>query len=196
MPIRSLSSTLTHAPTKLVVHCSRRNRANCFILSDIGAEDSLLQRKYTRQRSANASASCGLSSSLGISSMGDGSSSERITKHFAGSTARPNQADASCNGDFRSPNTHSVWFINQVHHSTCPTSCRAPLRWRRQKISMMIYLFWHSPRRPTAEERGGTRVPTHRSRWSSTMLSNHNKQTTTVSRSGVVRIHIRYPGLL
>jgi len=62
-PIGSSSSTLKHASTKLVVPSSRRNRANCFILSDIGAEDSLLQSKTTPPRSANASASYGLSSS-------------------------------------------------------------------------------------------------------------------------------------
>jgi len=82
--------------------------------------------------------------------MGNGSSSERITKHLAGSTARLTQADACCDGDFASPNTHSIRFKNQVHRTTCRTSCLAPLRWRRQKISMMIYLVWHWPRRPTA----------------------------------------------
>jgi len=29
------------------------------------------------------------------------------------------------------------------HRTTCPTFCRAPLRWRRQKIFMMIYVSWH-----------------------------------------------------
>ena len=53
-PIGISSLTLTHAPTKLVVPFSRRNRANCFILSDIGAEDSLPQSKTTPPRSANA----------------------------------------------------------------------------------------------------------------------------------------------
>jgi len=62
-PTGSSSSTLTHVPTKSGVPSSSRNRANCFILSDIGAQDSLLQRKTTQPRSANASASCGLSSS-------------------------------------------------------------------------------------------------------------------------------------
>ena len=54
---------LTYGLTKSVVHSSRRNRANCFILSDIGAEDSLLQSRTTPPRSENASALCGLSSS-------------------------------------------------------------------------------------------------------------------------------------
>jgi len=43
-------------PTKSVVPSSRRNRANCFILSDIGAEDALqplLHKKTTPPRSAN-----------------------------------------------------------------------------------------------------------------------------------------------
>ena len=60
--IVNLSSTLTHAPTRLVVHFSRRSRANWFILSDIEAEDSPLPSKTTQQRRANASASCGRSS--------------------------------------------------------------------------------------------------------------------------------------
>jgi len=46
-PTGCSSSTLTHAPNKLVVHSSTRHRANCFILSDIGAKDSLLQSKTT-----------------------------------------------------------------------------------------------------------------------------------------------------
>jgi len=64
------------------VRCTPLQEEPGELLHPVGhwSEESLLQRKTTPPRSANASASCGLSSSWGTSSPDNGSSSERITK--------------------------------------------------------------------------------------------------------------------
>jgi len=138
---RTIGSSLlmwTRAPIMSGVPSSCQNRVKCFILSDTGAEDSLLQSTITPQWTANALSSCGLSSSWATSLTGNGSPSERITKHQARSMSRPIQADAWRDGAFASPNVHRTCFTNEVRRTTFLTSCRVPSRWHCQKVYTMI----------------------------------------------------------
>jgi len=81
-PKHTQSSSLmwTPAPTNFGALFAGRNQENYFILPDIGAAGSLVPIRKFALPMANASGLSGQFSNCGTSSMGNGSSSERITK--------------------------------------------------------------------------------------------------------------------